>query len=217
MDLITITTVETPHADVICEALSDAGITATRVAVRPANQWIQHKLRPYVDIQVPHAEVEAARAVLSHLELEAETAAVSQSRESGSHKSEDDLRLERDRTGRTGRPGQPTRALSQGMAFVISLLLPVAGPLYARARGLTVISVLGHVIGIAMLLRATSAHGWYRSDLHAHLGMMVFAVARAIDVIGTLDAVGRHNARLAQMDGQSDEANQPDKPNEKEE
>ena len=192
MAMVTIATVEVPNADVICEALTDAGISAKRIAVRPANQWIQHKLRPFVDIQVEAEEVPAARAVLSHLEEEAETAAVSQSRETGSRKSDDDLRLEKDHARRAGRP------LSPSVALGTALVLPVAGPLYARATRLAILSLLGHGVGLFMWLLATSARGWYRSDLHADLGAMVFVVFRFIDVVGSLHAVAQHNARLVE-------------------
>ena len=207
-ELVTIATVEAPNADVICEALSDAGITPGRIAVRPANAWIQHKLRAMVDIQVAASDVAMATAVLAHLQEEAESAAVSEARESGSHKSDDDLRLEREQ------PRPLKRPLSLAVGFGIALLLPVAGGIYARSAALVVLSAIGHAVGLGMWLQASSQHGWYRSDLHANLGIAIFVVARIVDVLGTLDAVARYNRELpedADTEGAAPDDRDPDR------
>ena len=71
---VTISTIDSPAAEVVREAMSDAGITAQLIDVKPANGWMQMVPRPMLDVQVDAADEKAARAVMAALEHESSEA-----------------------------------------------------------------------------------------------------------------------------------------------
>ena len=75
---IVVATIDSPSAEVVREALADAGVEAAIIPIKPAHAWMQIVPRPMVDVEVAPGDVEAARRVLAALEDGGEAAAAGQ-------------------------------------------------------------------------------------------------------------------------------------------
>jgi hypothetical protein len=191
---ITIATVDAAHAEVVREALEGAGLTVEVLRLSPFRQLdhLRHQRRQLADIRVPAAEEARARAALELLAIEAPEAAIAQAGARGGPSSDDDLRLDEEAERRRGGP------LSSGVGLVLALVVPVAGPIYAGARRLIVVSAVAHAAGFLIYL-LSSAQRFYRDDLHLQLGLVVLAAARFLDVVGTVAAIAAENARRSRV------------------
>ena len=191
MDFLTIAVVDAVHAEVIREALEAAGVTCNIIGLHTSHQAdpLRRRQRQLIDVQVLESDEARARAALLLLEIEAGEAARAEAGGGDELVSDDDRRLEE----ALRRPR--TEPLSPGFGLLLALVFPVAGPIYAGASRLTFASAAAHAAGFLIYLLA-AGHHWYRNDLHLELGMMVIVAARFLDVVGTVQAVARHNARL---------------------
>jgi hypothetical protein len=181
-----VATVDAESESVIREALDDAGIPARFVFVQMGFDYLRTQRRTAVDVEVEEERAGEAKALLQRLSFEAEGAVLAAEPGSSDLKSDDDRVLEQT----SDRPYP--YPLSPGYALVLSLFVPVLGPIYARAPLLAVASVVAH--GIALIVYF-SANGT-RHDPHVDLGVLLLAAARFLDVVGTLQAVSRHNAAV---------------------
>jgi hypothetical protein len=189
---VAIATVDALHGDVVREALSAAGIDARIVPVTPFKQlaYFRHQRPPQVDVEVEGAEAEAARGVMAHLEREmAEAIRAEADFDEGAKKSTDDLRIESEQGARR----TPSQRRSPLIAFLLALVVPVAGPAYWRSPQRSAwfvcacLSLMGHAAAIYLIfwppLRAIPGSQFMPDDTPRQFGMGLLVVARIFDII----------------------------------